>query len=92
MAQEAKKLAEVLKKEQDASQWTGITPKKLLQDSFVEQLNSMQALEQLAPLHAAREHLPQDMVEILELLGKADNIPFNQPSTRLCQLLLYKDN
>ena len=32
----------------------------------------------MAPLHAAREHLPQDIVEILELLGKADNIPFNQ--------------
>ena len=54
------------------------TTQKLLQDSFVEQLNSIQALEQLAPLHAAREHLPQDIVEILELLGKADNIPFNQ--------------
>ena len=50
----------------------------MLQDSFVEQLNSIQSLEQLAPLHAAREHLPQDIVEILELLGKADNIPFNQ--------------
>ena len=32
----------------------------------------------MAPLHAAREHLPQDIVEIPELLGKADNIPFNQ--------------
>ena len=39
MTQEAKKLAEALKKEQDASQWAGIPP---------------------------------------ELLGKADNIPFNQ--------------
>ena len=78
MAQEAKKLTKALKKEQDTSQWAGIPPKKLLQDSFIEQLNSIQALEQLAPLHAAREHLPQDIVEILELLGKADNIPFNQ--------------
>ena len=51
---------------------------KLLQDSFIKQLNAIQALEQLALLHAAREHLPQDIVEILELLGKADNIPFNQ--------------
>ena len=32
----------------------------------------------MAPLYAAREHLPQDIVEILKLLGKADNIPFNQ--------------
>ena len=78
MAQEAKKLAEALKKEQDASQWAGIPPEKLPQDSFIEQLNSIQALEQLAPLHTAREHLPQDIVEILKLLGKADNIPFNQ--------------
>ena len=78
MAQEAKKLAEALKKEQDASQWAGIPPEKLLRDSFIEQLNSIQALEQLAPLHPTREHLPQDIVKILELLGKADNISFNQ--------------
>ena len=78
LAQEAKKLAEALKKEQDSSQWAGIPPEKLLQDSFIKQLNSIQALEQLAPLHTAREHLPQDIVEILKLLGKADNIPFNQ--------------
>ena len=71
-------MAEALKKEQDASQWAGIPPEKLLQDSFIKRLNSIQALDQLAPLHAAREHLPQDIVEILELLGKADNIPFNQ--------------
>ena len=77
MAQETKKLAEALKKKQDASQWAGIPPKKLLQYSFVKQLNAIQALEQLAPLHAAREHLPNDIVEILELQGKADNIPFN---------------
>ena len=83
LAQEAKKLAEVLKKEQDASQWAGMPSEKLLQDSFVKQLNSIQALEQLAPLHTAREHLPQDIVEILKLLGKADNIPFNQ----LCNLV-----
>ena len=30
------------------------------------------------PLKAAKEHLPKDIVNILELLGKADNIPFNQ--------------
>ena len=78
MAQEAKKLAEALKKEQDVSQWAGIPPEKLLQDSFVEQLNSMQALDQLALLHTARQHLPQDIVEILRLLRKADNILFNE--------------
>ena len=71
-------MANALKKEQDASQWAGIPHEKLLQDSFIKQLNAIQALEQLAPLHTAREHLPQDIVEILKLLGKADNIPFNQ--------------
>ena len=29
-------------------------------------------------LKAAKEHLPKDIINILELLGKADNIPFNQ--------------
>ena len=71
-------MAKALKKEQDTSQWPGIPPEKLLQDSIVKQLNSIQALEQLAPLHAARELLPKDIIGILELLGKADNIPFNQ--------------
>ena len=60
-AQEAKKIAEALKKEQDAAQWAGIPPEKLVQDSFIEQLNSLQALKQLAPLHAARDHLPKDI-------------------------------
>ena len=32
----------------------------------------------MALLHTAREHLPQDIVEILKLQGKVDNIPFNQ--------------
>ena len=36
------------------------------------------ALDQLAPLTAAKEHLPGDIIDILECLGKADNIPFNQ--------------
>ena len=44
----------------------------------MEQLNFIQTLEQLAPLQAAKEHLPQDIITILELLEKADNIPFNQ--------------
>ena len=32
----------------------------------------------MASLHTAREHLPKDIVDILELLAKADNIPNNQ--------------
>ena len=78
LAKQAKKLAEKFRKEQVASQWAGIPHGKLLQESFVEQLNSLQSLDQLAPLKAAKEHLPQDIINILELLGKADNIPFNQ--------------
>ena len=35
-------------------------------------------MEQLAPLQLVKEHLPGDIMDILERLGKADNIPFNQ--------------
>ena len=45
---------------------------------FLEQLDALQALDQLAPLTAAKEHLPGDIIDILSHLGKADNIPFNQ--------------
>ena len=78
LAKEAKKLAEEFRKEEVASQWAGIPHEKLLQESFVEQLNSIQSLDQLAPLKAAKEHLPKDIINILELFSKADNIPFNQ--------------
>ena len=78
LAKEAKKLAEEFRKEQVASQWAGIPHEKSLQEYFVEQLNSLKSLDQLAPLKAAKEHLPKDIINILELLGKADNIPFNQ--------------
>ena len=78
LAKEAKKLAETFKKEQVTSQWAGIPHGKLLQELFVEQLNSLQTLEQLVLLKAAKEHLCKDIINILELLGKADNIPFNQ--------------
>ena len=36
LAQEAKKLAEELCKEEIASQWAGLPPEKLLQESFLE--------------------------------------------------------
>ena len=78
LAKEAKKLAEEFRKEQVASQWAGIPHEKLLQESFVEQLNSLQSLNQLVPLTTAKEHLPKDIINILELLGKADNNLFNQ--------------
>ena len=59
-------------------QWSGILHEKLLNKSFQDQLNSLQILKQLAPLEFAKQHLPADIIDILECLGKADNIPFNQ--------------
>ena len=76
--QEAKKLAEQIHKEETASQWAGLPLEKLLQESFLEQLDALQALDQLAPLTAVKRHLPGGIIDILECLGKADNIPFNQ--------------
>ena len=49
-----------------------------MNQSFNDQLNLIQIFEQLAPLQLAKEHLPGDIVDILERLGKAYNIPFNQ--------------
>ena len=69
---------EEFRKEEIASPWVGLPPEKLLQESFLEQLDTLQSLDQLAPLTAAKEHLPGDIINILECLGKADNIPFNQ--------------
>ena len=60
------------------SQWARLPPEKFLQESFVEQLDTLQSLDQLVPLTATKDHLPADIINILELLGKADNIPFNQ--------------
>ena len=49
-----------------------------MNQSFNDQLNSIQILEQLALLQLAKEHLLGDIIDILERLGKADDIPFNQ--------------
>ena len=49
-----------------------------MNQSFNDQLNSIQILEQLAPLQLAKDHLPGDIIDILERLGKADHIPHNQ--------------
>ena len=78
LVQEAKKLAKQLQDEHKASQWAGIPPEKLLEESFPEQLNHIQALKQLAPLHAARDYLPQDIIQILEILGKVESMPFDK--------------
>ena len=78
LAEEAKCLVEEIRIEKLNEQWAGIPHEQLLNQSFTDQLNSIQILEQLAPLQLAKEHLPVDIVDILECLGKADNIPFNQ--------------
>ena len=36
---------------------------KLLQESFLEQLDALQALDQLAPFTAAKERLPGDIID-----------------------------
>ena len=59
------------------AQWAGIPHEQLLNQSFRDQLNSIQILEQLAQLQLAKQHLLVDIIDILEHLGKADNIPFN---------------
>ena len=69
---------EEFQKEEIGSQWAGLPPEKVLQESFIEKLDALQSLDQLAPLTAAKEHLPADIINILKLLGKADNTPFNQ--------------
>ena len=78
LVEEAKHLVEEICIEKLNEQWAGIPHKKLLNQSFRDQLNSLQILEQLAPLELAKQHLPADIIDILECLGKADNIPFNQ--------------
>ena len=54
------------------------THEQLLNQSFLYKLNYIQTLETLALLQLAKQHLPNDISEILERLGKADNIPFNR--------------
>ena len=75
LAQEARKIAEEIRIEKINEQWLGIPREQLLNQSFNDQLNSIQILEQLAPLQLAKDHLPED---IIVRLGKADNIPHNQ--------------
>ena len=78
LAEEAKRIVEEIRIEKINEQWAGIPREQLLNQFFNDQLNSIQILEQLAPLQLAKEHLPRDIINILERLGKADNIPFNQ--------------
>ena len=76
--EEAKRLTEEIRIKKLNEQWAGIPCEQLLNQSFTDQLNSIQLLKQLAPLQLTKEHLPVDIIDILERLGKADDIPFNQ--------------
>ena len=78
LAKEAKKIAEEIRIKKINEQWAGIPGEQLLNQSFNDQLNSIQILEQLAPLQLAKEHLPGDIINILERLSKAYHIPHNQ--------------
>ena len=78
LAEEAKRITKEIRIGKFNEQWVGIPQEQLLNQSFNDPLNSIQILEQLAPLQLAKEHLPADIIDILERLGKADNIPFNQ--------------
>ena len=78
MAQGAKKLAKKIKAEEEALQWSGIPVEQLLNNSFTKQLNCIQSLQQIAPLHTAKDHLPKDIITILERLSKVDNMPFDK--------------
>ena len=78
LTEEAKRIAKEIRIEKINEQWAGIPREQLLNQSFNDQLNLIQILEQLAPLQLAKEHFPADIIDILERLGKADNIPFNQ--------------
>ena len=78
LAQEARKIVEEIRIKKINEQWAGIPQEQLLNQSFNDQLNSIQILEQLAPLQLTKDHLPGDIIDILERLGKADNIPHNQ--------------
>ena len=71
-------MAEEIHIEKLNEQWARIPHEKLLNQSFWDQLNLLQILEQLAPLELAKQHLPADIIDILEWLGKAIMIPFNQ--------------
>ena len=78
LVQEAKKIAEEIRIEKINEQWAGIPKEQLLNQSFNDQLNLIQILKQLAPLQLTKDHLTGDIIDILERLGKADNIPHNQ--------------
>ena len=77
LVEEAKCLAEEIRIEKLNEPCDSIPHEQILNQSFTDQLSSIQILEQLAPLQLAKQHLPVDIIDILGHFGKADNIPFN---------------
>ena len=63
LVEEAKHFAKEIRIEKINEQWAGIPHEQLLNQSFTDQLNSIQVLEQLAPLQLAKEHLPGDIID-----------------------------
>ena len=63
LAEEAKQIAKEIRIEKINEQWAGIPHEQLLNQSFTDQLNSIQILEQLTPLQLAKEHLPGDIID-----------------------------
>ena len=51
---------------------------KHLKNSFTKQLNCIQTLQQITPLHSMKDNLPQDIITILQRLGKVKNTPFDK--------------
>ena len=49
-----------------------------MNQSFNDQLNSIQILKQLAPLQLTKDHLPGNIIDILKRLSKANHIPHSQ--------------
>ena len=65
LVEEAKCIAKEIRIGKINEKWFGIPHEQLLNQSFTDQLNSIQILEQLAPLQLAKEHLPGDVIDIL---------------------------
>ena len=63
-AEEAKCLVEEICIEKLNEQWAGIPHEQFLNHFFRDQFNSIQILEQLAPLELAKQHLLADIIDI----------------------------
>ena len=64
LAKEAKHLAEEIRIEKLNTQWASIPHEQILNQSFTDQLNSIQILEQLAPLELTKKNTSQQTLLI----------------------------